>query len=123
MAKAKVLLVEDDPVQAAAARESLIKVGYDVLWAEDGINAIKLVKSDKPDIILLDVIMPLMDGFTALAEIKKDLKIKNIPVIMLTNLGTDEDKAKGEKMGAVDYIVKSNFTPTQVSEKIKEHLK
>ena len=63
MVRAKVLLVEDDPVQASAAEEALTKVDYEVLWTEDGINAIKAVKTERPDIILLDVILPGMDGY------------------------------------------------------------
>jgi len=67
--------------------------------------------------------LPQLDGFAVLEEIKKDSKIKNIPVVMLTNLGTQEDMEKGKKMGATDYIVKASLTPSQVSDKIKEYLK
>jgi len=63
LVRAKVLLVEDDPVQASATEEALTKVDYEVLWTEDGINAIKAVKTERPDIILLDVILPGMDGY------------------------------------------------------------
>jgi len=67
--------------------------------------------------------LPQMDGFSSLEKIKKDPEIKDIPVIMLTNLGTEEDRAKGEKLGAIGYLVKARFTPAQVSAKIKEYLK
>ena len=67
--------------------------------------------------------MPQIDGFSILKELKSNKKTKNIPVVMLTNLGTEEDKIKGKKMGAVDYLVKDKFTPAQISNKVKDFLK
>lgn len=106
MAKAKVLLVEDDPVQASATKEILKKVGYEIFWAEDGINAIKLVKSEKPDIILLDVILPGMDGYEVCRWLKLDENSKGIPVIMLTVKKELSDKISGLQIGADDYLPK-----------------
>ncbi|MBI5634590.1 MAG: diguanylate cyclase [Nitrospirae bacterium] len=106
MAKAKVLLVEDDPVQASATMEILRKVGYEILWAEDGINAIKLVKSEKPDIIVLDVILPGMDGYEVCRWLKLDEGTKGIPVIMLTVKKELSDKISGLQIGADDYLPK-----------------
>ena len=106
MAKAKVLLVEDDPIQASATREILKKVGYEIFWAEDGINAIKLVKSEKPDIILLDVILPGMDGYEVCRWLKLDEGSKGIPVIMLTVKKELSDKISGLHIGADDYLPK-----------------
>lgn len=97
--------------------------GFEVIIADNGVMGLELAKKTKPDIIMLDVILPQLDGFSVLEEIKKDKTIKNIPVIMLTNLGTDEDRKKGETMGASDYLVKASLTPGQVSEKIKQALK
>lgn len=106
LAKAKVLLVEDDPLQASATKEILKKVGYDILWAEDGINAIKLVKSEKPDIILLDVILPGMDGYEVCRWLKLEETTKGIPVIMLTIKKDLSDKISGLQIGADDYLPK-----------------
>lgn len=106
MAKAKVLLVEDDPIQASATKEILGKVGYEVLWAEDGINAIKLVKTEKPDIIVLDVILPGMDGYEVCRWLKLDENAKGIPVIMLTVKKELSDKISGLHIGADDYLPK-----------------
>ncbi len=106
MAKAKVLLVEDDPVQASATKEILKKVGYEVIWAEDGINAIKAVKTDKPDIILLDVILPGMDGYEVCRWLKLEESTKGIPVIMLTIKKELSDKISGLHIGADDYLPK-----------------
>jgi len=97
--------------------------GFAVLIADNGAIGLELAKKAKPDIIMLDIILPQLDGFSVLEEIKKDSAIKDIPVIMLTNLGTDEDKKKGETMGALDYLVKASLTPAQISAKIKQALK
>lgn len=106
MAKARVLLVEDDPIQASVTKSILMKVGYEVLLAEDGINAIKLVKSEKPDIILLDVILPGMDGYEVCRWLKLDESSKGIPVIMLTVKKELSDKISGLQIGADDYLPK-----------------
>jgi len=97
--------------------------GFEVFIADNGASGLELAKKEMPDLIMLDVILPQLDGFAVLEQIKKDQAIKNIPVIMLTNLGTSEDKAKGETMGALDYFVKASLTPAQISAKIKEILK
>jgi len=97
--------------------------GFDVFIADNGVIGLELAKKEKPDIIVLDVILPQLDGFSVLEQIKQDKTIKDTPVIMLTNLGTEEDKAKGEKMGALDYLVKASLTPGEVSKKIKQALK
>ena len=97
--------------------------GFEVFIADNGATGLELAKKVKPDIIMLDVILPQLDGFSVLDQIKKDKTTKNIPVIMLTNLGTDEDKKKGEIMGALDYLVKASLTPSQISAKIKQVLK
>ena len=106
MSKAKVLLVEDDVIQAAATKEILMKVGYEVLHAEDGINAIRLVKSEKPDIILLDVVLPGMDGYEVCRWLKIEETTKGIPVIMLTVKKELSDKISGLQIGADDYLPK-----------------
>ncbi len=97
--------------------------GFQVLIAGNGADGLELAKKEKPDMIMMDIIIPRMDGFSVLTELKKNDKTKNIPVIMLTNLGTDEDKDKAEKLGVIDYMVKASLTPAQISEKIKKHLK
>jgi DNA-binding response OmpR family regulator len=97
--------------------------GFEVFTADNGVTGLELVKKEKPDIVMLDVMLPQLDGFSVLEQIKKDETTKDIPVIMLTNLGTDEDKAKGARMGALDYLVKASLTPGQISEKIKQILK
>jgi len=97
--------------------------GYDIVTAENGSDGLKLAKENKPDLILLDIILPKLDGFATLKEIRGDANIKNTPVILLTNLGQDQDIQKGKALGADDYFVKANHTPTEVVEKVRELLK
>ena len=121
--KKKVLLVEDDKTISLMYKIKIETGGFEVLTADNGADGLSLAKKQKPDIIMLDVILPQLDGFSVLEELKKDASTKNIPVVMLTNLGTEEDKEKGEKLGATDYLVKASLTPAQVEEKIKQYLK
>jgi CheY-like chemotaxis protein len=118
----KVLVVEDDNMISAMYKTKLEQDGFIVVTADNGAQGVALAKSEKPDIIMMDVILPQLDGFSALEAIKNDPKTKKIKVVMLTNLGTNEDKQKGEALGAVDYLVKANLTPAQVSEAIKKYL-
>jgi len=120
--KKKILVAEDDQAISIMYKGKLESDGYIVIAASNGADALEFAKKEKPDLVMLDVIMPQLDGFGVLAELKKDPKTKDIPAIMLTNLGTDEDREKGAKLGAVDYIVKANMTPAQISEKIKKYL-
>jgi DNA-binding response OmpR family regulator len=106
MAKANVLLVEDDPIQAEATKEILEKAGYTVECTTDGISAIKQVKANKPDIILLDVILPGLDGYEVCRWLKLEEQTKGIPVIMLTVKTELSDKISGLHIGADDYLPK-----------------
>jgi len=106
LARAQVLLVEDDPLQAEATKNILQNAGYDVSLANDGITAIKFVKSTKPDIILLDVILPGLDGYEVCRWLKLEESTKGIPVIMLTVKKELSDKISGLHIGADDYLPK-----------------
>lgn len=121
--KITVLIVEDDTTLADMYKQKFDMEGFTTILAGDGDSGIAKAKESHPNIILLDVIMPRMDGFTTLSAIKADNEIKNIPVILLTNLGQEEDMSKGTKMGAVGYLIKANLTPAEVVNKVKEILK
>jgi DNA-binding response OmpR family regulator len=121
--KIKVLIVEDEEMLVNMYISKFEKEGFDPIKALNGKQGLELAEKEKPEIILLDVIMPEMDGFMVLKELKSNSKTKSIPVIMLTNLGQDEDIKKGNELGAKDYLVKANLTPAQVVEKVKEILK
>ena len=121
--KKKILIVEDDQIISSMYKTKLEADSFEVLIADNGADGLKLAKEQKPGIVMLDIILPQLDGFSVLEALKQNQATKNIPVVMLTNLGTDEDKIKGEKLGAIDYLVKANLTPAQVEEKIKQYLK
>lgn len=119
----KVLIVEDDDMIISMYKTKLEQLNYAVFLAHDGLEGLEMTKKEKPDLVLLDIIMPQLDGFSVLEQIKGDSSTKNIPVIMLTNLGTDEDKEKGKLLGAVGYLVKSNLTPSEVGEEVAKYFK
>jgi DNA-binding response OmpR family regulator len=118
--KIKVLLIEDDALIADMYKTRLGEEGFAVVNTAIGSEALKLAHETKPQIILLDVILPELDGFSILRELKSDDDTKNIPVMLLTNLGQDSDMAKGKDLGAVAYLVKANFTPSQIVEEINK---
>lgn len=119
----KVLIIEDEESLAQMYQTKFEYEGYEVVVATDGSEGIEKAKKEKPDIILLDIILPKKDGFMVLKELKADKLTASITVIMLTNLGQDEDMAKGKKLGAIDYLVKANLTPAQLIDKVKKYLK
>jgi len=124
MAKTKVLLVEDDSFLREIIYKRLTKEGFDVVQAEDGEKALIEVSQGEFDIVLLDIILPNINGFEVLEKIKnnEDEKIKNTPVIMLSNLGQEIDIEKALAMGASNYLVKAHFTTDEIIGKIKQEL-
>lgn len=122
-AKKKILLVEDDTFILEMYATKLLNFGYEVLTATDGEEALKIIKEKHPDFILLDLILPSVDGFDVLKAVKKNPKTKSIPIILLTNLGERQDVEQGLKLGADDYLIKAHFTPSEVIEKIQNLLK
>ena len=90
--------------------------------AADGVTALKLARERKPNLILLDLVMPIKDGFETLKELKADSSLKDVKVIVLSNLGQDEDIKKAKALGAVDYVVKANVSIQQMMDMIKKYL-
>lgn len=119
---AKILLVEDDEIISGMYKVKLIQDGYEVALATNGVEAIEMVSQENPDLVLLDVIMPVLDGFSVLEDFRQNKKLQ-IPIILLTNLGTEDDRKKGEVMGANGYLVKASLTPSEVSAEVKKYLK
>jgi DNA-binding response OmpR family regulator len=122
-ASKKILIVEDDKFLRELIVRKLLGEGYNVVEAVDGEEAIIKIKENKPDLILLDLILPGADGFEVLSKTKADPLVASIPVIVLSNLGQKEDVERGLKLGAVDYLIKAHFTPGEIVEKIKIILK
>ena len=117
--KYKILLAEDDKFISRAYQDGLTRAGFEVVPAVNGQEAIDKVKSEKPDLVLLDLIMHKKNGFEVLEEIKADQTLK-MPVIILSNLSQDSDIEKAKELGAVDYIVKSNFSMKEVIKQIEK---
>ncbi len=118
----KILIVEDDPFISDMYATKFQMKGYMVGLAKNGREAMEEIKKEKPDIILLDVLMPRMDGYEFLEKFKKKKEFGNIPVIILTNLGQKREVEKGLSLGADDYIIKAYFTPKEVVEKVENLL-
>lgn len=118
-----ILIIEDDKFLRELIVKKLVGEGYKTSEAIDGEEGIKKIREEKPDLVLLDLILPGIDGFKVLAKMKGDSKIAPIPVIILSNLGQKEDVERGLKMGAIDYLVKAHFTPGEIIEKVKNTLK
>ena len=118
-----ILIIEDDKFLRELISRKLTGEGFDVLEAVDGEDGIKKIKEGKSDLVLLDLILPGIDGFEVLAKLRDDAEISSIPVIILSNLGQREEVEKGLKLGAIDYLIKAHFTPGEIIEKIKNVLK
>jgi len=119
---AKKILVVDDEVYILHILDfSLGAEGYEVLTAADGEEAVRLARTEKPDLIVLDIMMPKVDGFEACRRLKADPETSPIPVILLTAKGREVDRQVGMEVGADDYIVKP-FSPTRLIEKIENYL-
>ncbi len=118
----KILLVEDDEMLHKVLSERLKKEGVEIQVATDGEQAITKAESFSPDLILLDIILPKKSGFEVLQELRSRSKFKKTPVVILSNLGQEEDIAQMKKLGVKEYLVKADFSLTEMTNKIKEHL-
>ncbi len=121
--KKKILVIEDEEMLSTMYKVKFENDGYDVSVANNGADGLELAPKVMPNLILLDIIMPKIDGFAVLKKLKEDPKTKDIPVIMLTNLGQDEDISRGKEMGSAGYLIKANNTPAEVVEKAKVYIK
>lgn len=118
----KILVAEDDKFLANAYRIKLQKAGFEVKITNDGQETMNTVRSFMPDLIILDLVMPVRDGFSVLEEIKRDAGLKAIPVIVASNLGQKEDVDRGMKLGASDFIVKTDMSLDKLIIKINSFL-
>ena len=118
-----ILLVEDEPTLQKTLSIALTQEGYEVKSALDGEIGLRLAREVKPDIVLLDLILPKMDGVEVLDELKKDETTNDIPVIVLSKLESAQDIERGLALGATNYLVKANYDLKDVIEKVKENIK
>jgi len=121
MSRSRILVVDDEVDISTVLSVTLRRAGFDVRTASDGIEAIEAIRQELPDLVILDVMMPVMDGYEVLRAMKADPVTKSIPVIMLTARGLEQDILKGFDNGAVDYVVKP-FSVTELAARIKTNL-
>jgi DNA-binding response OmpR family regulator len=114
----KILIVEDDAFIRDIYGVKFTNEGFEVILAENGIEAVRKLEDVTPDVILLDMIMPYMDGMEVLKKIKDNQAWKSIPIIMLTNISEKEKISQGKEFGVNEYLIKSHFTPAEVVEKV-----
>ena len=117
--KAKILVVEDEEILLTALKEELTQGGYEVEGAADGVEGLEKVKSFQPDLVLLDLLMPKMDGMEVLQKLKGDNKTKDVPVVILTNLSDYEKISEALSLGAMDYLVKANYRLEDLMDKVR----
>ena len=120
---AKIIIVEDDKFLRDLITQKVLKEGYLVVEAVNGEEGVAKAKEEKPDLMLLDLILPGIDGFEVLRQVKENPETSSIPVIILSNLGQKDDVERGMKLGAADYLIKAHFTPGEILTKIKSILK
>lgn len=120
--KAKILLIEDRENFRKVYHDIFTRDGYQVLGAKDGLEGLEMLKSERPDLVLLDLKIPKMSGFEVLEKMKEDPQTKNIPVIIFSVLGQELDVRKGLELGAVDYMIKGFYSPREIGSKIRSVL-
>jgi len=115
----KILIIEDDKFLRLLLERKLKNENFEVVSAEDGEEALDKIISEKPDLILLDIILPKKSGFSILEELNKDENLKKIPVFIISNLGQPEDIERGKNLGAKEYFVKAGLSLEELIKKIK----
>jgi DNA-binding response OmpR family regulator len=117
---AKVLLVEDDPLLIDIYTTKLKQSGFEVVVVEKGEQAFQTVLEEMPDVVLLDIVLPHVDGWDILKSLKERAETKNIQVVILSNLGQKEEIEKGLELGAALYLIKAHYTPSEVVEEVNK---
>jgi two-component system alkaline phosphatase synthesis response regulator PhoP len=118
----KILIVEDEEILLELLQKKLTQSGYNVSTAKDGEEGLRAIKKNKPDLILLDILMPKKGGFEVMEEIRLDPLLKDIPIIIISNSGQPVEIERAKALGAKDCLVKVEFDPQEVIEKVKEQI-
>jgi DNA-binding response OmpR family regulator len=119
----KIIIIEDEPAVARMYQLKLTRQGFEVLMAEDGLDGLNLISEQEPEIALLDLMMPNMDGFEMLERLRAMPKRPATKIAVLTNMGDSEIEARARSCGAHDYIVKSDNTPSEVAQRVQDLIK
>lgn len=120
MAK-KIIIIEDDTLLIRMYKTKFENSGYQVLTAGDGVEALEIIKKEIPDFIISDVMMPKLSGIQVIEEIRKDPQLAHIPVLMLSNLSDPTQMEKAKQLGVKEFILKANFTPSQIVDKVEQY--
>jgi len=118
----KILFIEDEEVLRNLLHKKLTHEGYNVITAQDGEVGIEMIRKEKPDLILLDILMPKKTGFEVMEEVNKDEELKKIPIIIISNSGQPVELEKAKELGAKDCFVKTEFDPQEVIEKVIQQI-
>lgn len=119
----KILLIEDEKMLQEMYKEKFEQEGFEMILSIDAENGLKLAREKKPDLIILDILLPEGDGIFFLREQKKDPEIADIPIVALSNYDHPETRKKALELGAKEYIIKTDYTPQEIVEKMKKYLK
>jgi DNA-binding response OmpR family regulator len=120
--KPQILIVEDDQFMLKAHEIKFTHEGFDIWFAKDGDEALAFLSRERPDVVLLDLMLPRTSGFDVLATIRKNNTWKDVPVIVMTNLGQPQDIERAKLLGASDYLIKANTKISDVVKKVREYL-
>lgn len=118
----KIALIEDEVILSELLEKKLIKNGYSVETAADGEEGLSMLKDNPPDLILLDIVMPKMDGFDLMEIISKLDELKDVPIIVVSNSGQPVDIERAQKLGAVDWVIKTEFDPQEVVDMVEKQI-
>jgi len=118
----KILIVEDNSIIAKMLKTTLTLEGHDVTIAPNGATGLEKVRTNRPDLLLLDIMMPGMDGFEVCRRLREAEETKDIPIVFLSNLYQSQHQELARQLGALDYLVKVHMSPVQLAEKVKEIL-
>lgn len=119
MAK-KILLIEDEEIMVDLLTKKLEKEGYELSVARDGKEGLEMMKKGRPDLVLLDIIMPKMGGFEVMEAMNKDSELKQIPIIVISNSGQPVELDRAQRLGARDWLIKTEFDPQEVLDKVNK---
>lgn len=114
-----ILLIEDEPKLLELYELALQQAGFAVATARDGVTGLERVREEQPDLVLLDILMPRVDGYEMLRRLKRDAATRDVPVVIFSNLSQKEEIEKGLQLGAKDYIIKTSVTPATLATKVK----
>ena len=118
----KILIVEDEKILAEIYRDKFTEAGFEVLVTFEAKEGLKIAKKEKPDLIVLDILLPKENGIVFLAWLRKEPEVSSIPVVAFSNYDDPETKRQAARLGVKDYLIKTNYTPSEIVAKIKQYL-